>query len=148
MAGMEVQRFALPTCPELPPRPQVGRELDRAKIEKPLPGTMRGRLGQVYTEGPLDLGIQPGRRITVWPVDRHLGQPTQQAGAPVGWHMGGQQFWPLLDEGGRNIPGDKGWVLQDRLQKWNVGADPADPELGQGATRPRDRRLERPTAAD
>ena len=69
------------------PRPQFGREPLRTEIEKPLPGAVRGRPGQVDPGRPLDLRIQSGRRVAIRLVDRHLGEPAQQLGATVGWHV-------------------------------------------------------------
>ena len=61
--------------------------------------------------------------------------------------MRGQQLRPLLDERGRDVAGDEVRILQNRLQEWDIGGDPADPELRQRPPRPRDRGLERPPSA-
>ena len=80
-------------------------------------------------------------------VDRHLGEPAQQLGAPVGGRMRGQQFGTLLDEGGRHVAGEEVRILQDGLQEGNVRAHATDPELGQRPPGPSDRELEGPAAA-
>ena len=53
----------------------------------------------------------------------------------------------LLDERGRDVPGDEVRVLDDGLQERDVGADATDPELGERPPGPSHRGLEGPAPA-
>ena len=111
------------------------------ELEQPLPGAV----GRGHVEVDVGGSFVPGSSCVgagaVRLVDRHLGQPASSL-VPRSAACGGQQLRVLSMNDGGDVAGDEVGVLQHGLQERDVGADAADPELGQRPAGPGDGRVE------
>src|SRR6056300_1670719 len=80
-------------------------------------------------------------------VDRDISQPSNKFGPAVFTRPRGQKVGTLLNEGRGDISRGKSLVLNNSLQKRNVGGDTSNAKFGKTPFGPGDRRREIPSAS-
>ena len=124
-------------------RQPVGHRL-RALLLQELPcagggiGPGRGRAGRFQ----IRLGLRAALRLGM-PVDGDIGDIGQDAGCPVAPRLELEQLRRLVDELGMILVVEEGRVLQQVLDKGDIGRDATDAELPQCPVDARNRGLGR-----
>ncbi|CAB4638115.1 unannotated protein [freshwater metagenome] len=106
---------------------------DRAQRVQQLLGPSRWSVERNRRE--LRGGVAESLAGPVGLIDSCVGQPCQKLCPTVLGHSSPNQLRALIDERGRDVAGEKRFVLNHSLQKSDVGGDSANPELGQTAPR-------------